>query len=275
MSETAIKSMQLYSHVDRIYNDLTAMGISETDPLTVEMLVPFDQLHYFGTDAVDEAIASAAIDHHSKILDVGSGLGGPARYLANKTGCQVTAVELQSDMDEVAKSLTRRCGLDQQIDHVCGDIHATPIAANDYDAVVSWLAIYHIPQHASLYKRLHGSLKGGGRIYFEDLYANGAFDHNERQEIDQLLYGSNIQTREDYVDTLAQAGFEHIQFEDQTDHWQPFVVERLQRFRASRDDKVRIHGEQTVEALDGFYEVVARLLGGGKLRGVRVTAVAA
>lgn len=274
MSETAIKSMQLYSHVDRIYNDLKELGVSATEPLSVDMLVPYDQLHYFGTDAVDEAIDYAKVNHDSRVLDVGSGLGGPARYLADKTGCHVTAVELQSDMHAVAQSLTQRCGLDKNVEHVCGDIHQTAIADNSYDVIVSWLAIYHIPQHDALYKRLRKSMKNDARIYFEDLYVDGEFNSQEQQEIDHLLYGSNIQTQNDYLQTLGQAGFDDILFDDQTNRWQPFVEERLSQFRQARKEKVRIHGEDTVDALDGFYEVVARLLKGGKLRGVRVTATA-
>jgi len=274
VSESTIKSMQLYSHVDRIYNDLREAGIKPTDPLSVDMLVPFDQLHYFGVDAVDEAIQSANIGKQNRILDVGSGLGGPARYLANKTGCQVTAVELQSDMDEVARSLTQRCGLDGQIQHICADIHEASIPSSSIDAVVSWLAVYHIPDHQALYSRLHESMKAGGRLYLEDLYGDGEFNATEQQEVNELLYGEHLQSKQEYVSDLESAGFMEIQFEDMTDRWQPFVAERLQQFRANREDKVRVHGENVVRALDGFYEVVARLLEGGKLRGTRVTATA-
>ena len=102
MDKQAIKSMNLYSQVERIYNDLRALGIEDEAPLDVETLTPFDQYHYFGTDAVDEAISMAGITADSKVLDVGSGLGGPARYLAKATGCKVTALELQDDLNEVA-----------------------------------------------------------------------------------------------------------------------------------------------------------------------------
>ena len=56
-----------------------------------------------------------------QILDVGSGLGGPARHLAHTTSCTVTALELQEDLHEVAENLTQRCNLEQKVKHITGD----------------------------------------------------------------------------------------------------------------------------------------------------------
>ena len=104
MTDDAIKSMKLYEGVGRIYNDLAHVGIGADDALTVDDLTPFDQFHYFGTDAVDAAIAALGIDGASRVLDVGAGLGGPARYMAQRTGCHVTALELQADIDGIGSS---------------------------------------------------------------------------------------------------------------------------------------------------------------------------
>ncbi len=56
-----IKSMKLYHHVDRVVNELRELGKDETGPLLVDELTAFDQLHYHGTEAVDEAIRAANI----------------------------------------------------------------------------------------------------------------------------------------------------------------------------------------------------------------------
>ena len=62
--------------------------------------------------------------HSSKhnILDIGSGLGGPGRYIVHKTGCSLMAVELQGDLHDVAQDLTKRCGLAKKMTHFCGNI---------------------------------------------------------------------------------------------------------------------------------------------------------
>ena len=129
--------MKLYDRVERIHNELIALDIADGAPLTVEQLTPFDQYHYFGTEAVDEAIAALGLSAGMRVLDVGSGIGGPARYIAARSGAQVTALELQPDLDALAADLTRRCGLADLVEHRCGDI--LDGLGETYDAVVSFL----------------------------------------------------------------------------------------------------------------------------------------
>ena len=75
--------------------------------------------NYYGTAAVQNAIDTCKIISDSKVLDVGSGLGGPARYMASKTGCHVVAIEIQPDCSEKAKEYTERCNLSENISHSC------------------------------------------------------------------------------------------------------------------------------------------------------------
>ena len=56
-----------------------------------------------------------------KILDVGSGLGGPARHMAHTTNCSVTCLELQEDLHSEGQDLTRRCNLQEKVTHISGD----------------------------------------------------------------------------------------------------------------------------------------------------------
>ena len=272
MSDSTIKSMKLYSQVDRIYNDLAGLGIAADEPLSVDTLSPFDNLHYFGTQSVDETIREAGIAVGTRVLDIGSGLGGPARYLADRTGCSVRAVELQPDMSEVAASLTARCGLSGHIEHVCDDALETPLADNAFDAAVSWLAIYHIRDRARLFNRLSGALRPGGSIAFEDLYSLGPFSARDQNDMDTMLYGMGLTGRAAYIRDLEQAGFTHIRFHDMTQPWTTFTQQRLAAFRANRNAQVKVHGTDVVAALDDFYATVVRLFESGSLGGVRVSA---
>ena len=87
-----LKTMPLYRDVDRIYNELRAAGLYRQEKFSVADLTSFDQYHYHGTDAVDVAIADLGINAESRVLEIGSGIGGPARRsqspgAANGRGC--------------------------------------------------------------------------------------------------------------------------------------------------------------------------------------------
>src|SRR6185295_1056907 len=102
---TAMKTMKLYDQVERINNEIEALGLGADGPLKVEDLTAFDQYHYLGTSAVDHAIESLGIGAGSRVLEIGSGIGGPARYVAQRTGAHVSALELQSDLHRTAERL--------------------------------------------------------------------------------------------------------------------------------------------------------------------------
>ena len=148
-----IKSMKLYNHVNRVYNELRELGKNNSDPLYIEEFSKiefFDQLHYHGTKAVNFCIKKLNIDSSMSILEIGSGIGGPARHIANETGATVFALELQPDQNKLASDLTDRCGLSQKVIHVCGDVLTHNLNGNKFDAIVSWLALYHIKDHDTL-----------------------------------------------------------------------------------------------------------------------------
>ena len=77
------------------------------NPLSASELTPFDQLHYHGTESVDLAVERAKISTDSSVLEIGSGLGGPARHIAATAGARVTALELQRDQNALASKTNR------------------------------------------------------------------------------------------------------------------------------------------------------------------------
>src|SRR5262245_58581765 len=106
-----IESMPLYTHLDRVERGLISQGIGPNDPIRPEQLFPLDQWHYHGIDAVRRASDKLGIRPGSRVLEVGSGIGGPARFLAHIVGCHVTALELQSKLHAIASNVTLRCRL--------------------------------------------------------------------------------------------------------------------------------------------------------------------
>lgn len=274
-----MKTMGLYGNVERIVADLASVGIDVNAPLTVADLVPFDQYHYHGAAAVDDAAAALQLGPGQRVLDVGAGLGGPARYLANQTGASVTALELQPDLDAVARDLTLRCGLGAQVSHVEGNILEIDVAAGhlgaSFDAMMSMLCILHIPDRSRLFEQCAASLVPGARVFIEDFYERGRFSIDEQALLGHEVSCPYLPTLDAYVGHLEAAGFTDVEAIDMTEDWTDYVHQRHLGFRASQAELVDRYNLDTFAALDRFYDAVASLFAGGNLGGVRLTAVRA
>src|SRR5690349_2262669 len=94
---------------ERLKAVLAALG-PEEQQLPPERLAGFDQFHVRGLAATAELASLAGITAETSVLDVGSGIGGPARYLAASLGCRVVGVDLSEGFVEAARYLTRRTG---------------------------------------------------------------------------------------------------------------------------------------------------------------------
>eukprot|EP00058_Branchiostoma_floridae_P014249 XP_002599737.1 hypothetical protein BRAFLDRAFT_131043 [Branchiostoma floridae] len=264
-----IKSMQLYSHVGRIYNELKELGYGDTGDIKVEDVSKFDSLHYHGVQAVDEAIQRFNIGKDTRVLDVGSGIGGPARYLAWKTGCHVTALELQHDHHVTGEVLTKRCNLSERVRHVCGDIMDIDLGHGSYDLVTSWLVFCHIPDKKKVSEQCLQHLKPGGKMLVEDLFALG--DLSDVSEDIRANYFDFINIQ-DYKQQISDAGFANVQVEDLTADWKAYVQERLKAHISSEERHVRVHGRPTYQALHDFYSSIVRLFTSDRVGGGRISA---
>ena len=267
-----IKSMKLYNNVDRIFNELKEIGKSTSSSLLVEDLTKFDQLHYHGTDAIDIFIEKLEINEKTKILDVGSGIGGPARYLADKTGAEITAIELQSDQNNLAKDLTKKCGLSNKINHICGDILDYDFKNQTFDAVVSWLTLYHIANHEILLKKLFDLLNPNGFFYTEDITSRINLSDADRKEIKKEIYGIHLPYFDNYISNLEQNGFKLIFSEDMSSSWTDFTKERIKKYNSEKERNIRVHGKEVYDSLNSFYNFVGQYFSNGKLGGIRVIA---
>jgi sarcosine/dimethylglycine N-methyltransferase len=268
----AIQSMPLYTHLERISRGLAAIGIGPHDSIRPEQLFPLDQWHYHGLDAIRDAAELLRLGPASRVLDVGAGVGGPARYLAHMTGSHVTALELQPELHAIGEDLTRRCGLAERIDHVCGDALTCPIPAAAFDAVVSWLAVLHIPERGRLCSRFAGALRPGGMCYIEDLCKRAPFAEQDLRDLREVVFGITVTSTDDYVADLRSAGFADVVATDLTSDWAPYAAARLKAWREDRASYTSIHGEGAYAAQEMFYAVIARLYDSGSLGGVRLVA---
>lgn len=230
-------------------------------------------VHYLGNEAVRSAITSLQLKSGARILDIGSGLGGPARMLATWMDCDVVALELQDDLHQVAARLTERVGLTGKVLHVKGDFLKMSIEEESFDAIGSWLVFLHIDQRRTLFQKCADVLKPGGRMYVEDfvLRAEETFTDRERALLEKEVYVGDLATFNTVQKDLALAGLEVIEQRDMTRIWTDYVISRAALYQENLDRHRRVHGQHVAELLLVFYSAIQELFEGGRLSGIAYT----
>lgn len=272
MTVNDIKSMQLYPKAERILNDLAHLGFAAPDPVPVNVLNRFDQLHYHGTEALDAAIAACGIKPGQHILEVGSGWGGCARYIAHATGAHVTAVELQEDYHEIGQKLTQRAGLSDRVTHINADFLDWSVPESGFDHVVSWLALFHIPNRAAYLSRIVSALKPNGALFAEDLYEITPPPSEETEDFRRHLFPNSLLPLDDYNSTLVHAGLDVHSLDDMTTDWTDFTAERLAMFRQNRANYEAVHDAEGYGVIETFYTKMAGYFSRGLVGGLRIHA---
>jgi cyclopropane fatty-acyl-phospholipid synthase-like methyltransferase len=270
MSTTYSTFDSLYWYrVKRIKNELEALGKTE-DNLTVEDLTPFDQFHPLSTTALDEAVKQLGISSSNHILDIGAGVGGPARYLAHGYGCSVTGIELYPQMCSAAIDWTQKTGLLKQVKMIEGDITTINLNAQVFDYWLSIGVFLHIPNRSTLFSKCFSLLKPGGKGYIEDFFQRQPLTVEDQTQLSETIACDYLPTRQQYLLDLEMAGFVDIKFEDVTDLWQAWEIQRAINFEQNKSQHLRLHGNEIVQSLSNRYQVWADLFQRGNIGGARI-----
>ena len=146
----------------------------ERDAVTLEHLAALDQMHVRGHEATVELLDALEIRKGMKVLDVGAGIGGPARVLASRCDARVTALDLTPALCDANRELNRLVGLSRRIKVVEGDATDLPFEDATFDRVVTIHASMNIDRKRTMYREVQRVLKPGGRFGFYDIVAGVA-----------------------------------------------------------------------------------------------------
>ena len=155
---------------EAIVRALQAAGLGQ-GILSPAELAPLDQFHTRGLAATVDLADAAQVDRGMEVLDVGSGLGGPSRYLAARFGCHVTGIDLSASFVEAATLLAGRTGLADLVRYDCGDALALPYADRHFDLAWTQHVAMNISDRPGLYGGIRRVLKPGGRLAIYDVVA--------------------------------------------------------------------------------------------------------
>ena len=146
------------------------LNLGQQEVCTVDDLAPIDEFHTRGRESTQELATYADILPSSKVLDVGCGLGGTARYLAALHTCHVTGLDLTHEYVEVGNVLTEMVGMSDQVQLVQGSALQLPFEAESFDMVWTEHVQMNIQDKQVFYRELNRVLKPGGTLLFHDIF---------------------------------------------------------------------------------------------------------
>ncbi len=203
--------------IDRIENGLAKLGKSTTT-LTIDDLAPVDEFHVRGAAATAELIQLLAPTPGMQVLDLGSGLGGPARRLARATGCAVTGVDLSADYCAAGTALTAWCGLSDLVHLQPGDVtDLAALADASFDAAWTIHVGMNIADKEAFYRAVQRVLKPGAAFLIYDVFS--ATDQAIHFPVPwaKTAESSFLATIDEALLYLTQAGFAQLTVHDKTD----------------------------------------------------------
>ena len=238
--------------LERLHAALLGDDIDSDRP-TIETLAPFDHFHGRGLEATEEVADVLAVATTDHLLDVGSGIGGPARYIADRFGCRVTGIDLTAEFCDVARHLTQMLGLEDRVAFEQGDALAMPFADASFDGAYSMNVSMNIADKAGFYREIHRVLRPGAWLVLIEIAQgpNGNLDYPTPWA--QTAESSFLVTPSETGEVLEASGFTDLKSRDTAKESLAFgarsraMVERGEKppFRAIQ----LIHGDLAAEVI--------------------------
>jgi len=140
-------------------------------------LAPIDEFHTRGKESTMEIANLAQLQSHHNVLDVGCGLGGSARYIANEFGCSVMGVDLTDEYVDVANQLTEFVNLSDKASFKQASALELPFSSDSFDVVWTEHTQMNISDKEKFYGELSRVLKPKGRLVFHDIFGTNNAPH--------------------------------------------------------------------------------------------------
>lgn len=240
---------------DRIVGALRTLGVDPENAAPSDLKAA-DEFHTGGLEATDALLQRLRIDADTDVLDIGSGIGGPARLLADRFGCRATGVDLTPEFVEAARALTDMVGLADRVEFHLGSGLDLPVADNSADLALLLHVGMNIADKAGLFAEAARALRPGGIFAVFDVMAG---DSDEALHF-PLPWSTGPETSfvdapQTYLSAAADAGFSIVSQTDRSDFARDFFQRVFARLAEDGPSPLGIHlmmGETAGEKLQNY-----------------------
>ena len=223
-----------------LFRALEATGL-DPDNLQAADLAPVDEFHIRGREATQELMGLAEFRPGDHVLDVGCGIGGPARHLAEDCGCRVTGLEVTQEYCDLASDLTAKTGLDHRVGFQPGDAQAMPFGDQAFDGVWTLHMTMNVPDKDRLYAEMRRILRPGGRLAMYEIVAGAGGDPHLPAPWARSPAINHLTTAGDLRAGLESQGFRQRHWRDVTEPAAGFFATMLDRARTEEPPPLGLH----------------------------------
>jgi len=203
--------------------------------------------------ATESMAAHASLNEASRVLDLGSGYGAPARFLASRFGCEVTGLNVSTVEIEEAEKQTRAEGLESSVTFDCGDFHELPYADSSFDVVWSQDSLMYGADKRRILEEVARVLKPGGLLDITDILARRDLDPDDRRRLYERVRTPEMWDTERYLTELMDLNFKIRRVEDWSQHVAASYSWAREQAKAKRDElESKVGAELVQRTMDGL-----------------------
>ena len=241
-------------HLNGLYEDiLTRLGEQEVDidKVSRKHIAGVDEFHVRGAEVSQELAREIGLDN-SNVLDVGCGIGGPSRMLADDYNCRVTGIDLSNEFIRTASALSELVGLQDKTDFIQASALELPFEDGSFDVAWTQHVQMNISDKAKFYSEINRVLSDSGTFVYYDIFQKNGEDVDYpvpwANDASVSFLGST--TKMDHI--LQDLGFKNVQTTDQTFQGAQFLVGLFEKLKKNGPPKIGLNvlmGASTKEKL--------------------------